>query len=165
MARDLVLIVLEIKLVVVGQLFSLGDPATGNDDNLVFFVKCYNLCNTVGGTGMVDVASWATGQSGINHLLVVDAEHVDPTVLRLVDLLSAIGHFIAYDSTDVLNDHGVLLQIFCSVQTQALDAGSCQIHVVLPLSLQAPILGGLGVDKLLAVWCVELPSEGALVGL
>lgn len=25
--------------------------------------------------------SWATGQSGINHLLVVDAEHVDPTVL------------------------------------------------------------------------------------
>lgn len=38
------------------HLFSLGDPAAGNDDNLVFFVKRYNLCNTVGGTGMVDVA-------------------------------------------------------------------------------------------------------------
>lgn len=25
--------------------------------------------------------SRATGQSGINHLLIVDAEHVDPTVL------------------------------------------------------------------------------------
>lgn len=87
------------------------------------------------------------------------------TYLQLIDLLSAIGHLVAYDGTDVLNDHGVLLQILGSVQTQALDAGSSQIHVVLPLSLQAPILGGLGVDKLLAVWCVELPSEGALVGL
>lgn len=38
------------------HLFSLGDPAAGNDDNLVFFVECDNLCNTVGGTGMVDVA-------------------------------------------------------------------------------------------------------------
>lgn len=38
------------------HLFSLGYPATGNDDNLVFFVKRYNLSNTVGGTGMVDVA-------------------------------------------------------------------------------------------------------------
>lgn len=38
------------------HLFSLGDPAAGNDDNLVFFVKRYNLCNTVRGTGMVDVA-------------------------------------------------------------------------------------------------------------
>lgn len=39
------------------HLFSLGDPAAGNYDNLVFFVKRYNLCNTVGGTGMVDVAA------------------------------------------------------------------------------------------------------------
>lgn len=38
------------------HLFSLRDPAAGNDDNLVFFVKCYNFCNTVWGTGMVDVA-------------------------------------------------------------------------------------------------------------
>lgn len=85
--------------------------------------------------------------------------------LQLVDLLTAIRHFIAYDSANVLDDHGVLLQILSSVQTQALNAGSCQIHVVLPLGLQAPILGRLGVDELLAVWCVELSSEGALVGL
>ena len=38
------------------HLFSLGDPAAGNDDDLVFFVKCYNFGNAVGGTGMVDVA-------------------------------------------------------------------------------------------------------------
>lgn len=84
--------------------------------------------------------------------------------LQLVDLLTAIGHLVAYDSTDVLNDHSVLLQILCSVQTQALNARSSQIHIVLPLCLQPPILGGLGVDKLLAVWCVQLSSEGALVG-
>lgn len=38
------------------HLFPLGDPATGDDDNLVFFVKCYNLSNTVGGAGVVDIA-------------------------------------------------------------------------------------------------------------
>lgn len=85
--------------------------------------------------------------------------------LRLVDLLTPIGHLVAYDGADVLDDHGVLLQVFSSIQTQALDAGSGQVHVVLPLRLQAPVLGRLGVDKLLAVWRVELPREGALVGL
>lgn len=38
------------------HLFALGDPATGDDDDLVLFVKCDNLCNTVGGTGVVDIA-------------------------------------------------------------------------------------------------------------
>lgn len=85
--------------------------------------------------------------------------------LRFIDLLPAIGHLVAYDSTNVLNNHRMLLQILRSVQPQALNAGTCQVHVVLPLSLQAPILGGFGVDKLLAVWCVELSSEGTLVGL
>lgn len=41
---------------IVLYLFSFGDSAAGNDDNLVFFVKRYNLGNTVGGTGMVDIA-------------------------------------------------------------------------------------------------------------
>ena len=59
----------------------------------------------------------------------------------------------------------MLLQVFGGVQTQALDAGSSQIHVVLPLGLQASILRRLGVDKLLAVRRVELSGEGALVGL
>lgn len=85
--------------------------------------------------------------------------------LRLVDLLAAIGHLVAYDGADVLDDHGVLLQVFGSIQTQALDARSGQVHVVLPLGLQASILGRLGVDKLLAVRRVELSGEGALVGL
>ncbi len=42
---------------IVLHLFSLGDPAAGNNDNFVFFVKRDNLCNTVGGTGVVDVAA------------------------------------------------------------------------------------------------------------
>lgn len=59
----------------------------------------------------------------------------------------------------------MLLQVFSSIETQALDAGTGQVHVVLPFSLQASILGRLGVDKLLAVGRVELSGEGALVGL
>lgn len=94
------------------HLFPFGYPPTGNDDNLVFLVKCYDLSNAVGGAGVVDVAgkdrkrhveflkknlrnnkssvteeanrhlpSWATGQSCINHLLIVDPEHVDAAIL------------------------------------------------------------------------------------
>lgn len=87
------------------------------------------------------------------------------THLQFVDLLSPIGHLVAYDGADVLYDHRMLLQILGRVQPQALDAGASQIHVVLPLGLQTAVLGGLGVNKLLAVRCVELSGEGALVGL
>lgn len=59
----------------------------------------------------------------------------------------------------------MLLQILGGVQAQALNAGASQIHVVLPLGLQTPVLGGLGVNELLAVRRVELAGEGALVGL
>lgn len=85
--------------------------------------------------------------------------------LRFVDLLTAIGHLIANNSPDVLNDHGVLLQILCSIQPQPLNARSCEVNVVLPLCLQTAVLRGLGVDELLAVWRVELSGEGTLVGL
>lgn len=45
-----------IKFILAMHLFSPGDPAAGNDDDLVFFVKCYNLSDAVGGTGMVDIS-------------------------------------------------------------------------------------------------------------
>lgn len=38
------------------HLFSFGDPAAGNDDDLVFFVEGHDLSNAVGGAGMVHVA-------------------------------------------------------------------------------------------------------------
>lgn len=38
------------------HLFSLGDPATGDDDDLVLFVKRHHLGNTVGRTGVVHIA-------------------------------------------------------------------------------------------------------------
>lgn len=87
-------------------LFSLWDPAAGNDDDLVFFVESYHLGDAVGSARVVHVPekgegvrlkgcsrsaaigvrrhspSWSAGQSGVNHLLVVDAEHVDPAVLE-----------------------------------------------------------------------------------
>lgn len=86
------------------------------------------------------------------------------TRLLLIDLLPPVGHLVPDDGADVLYDHGVLLQVLGSVQTQPLDAGPGQVHVVLPLRLEATVLRGLGVHKLLAVGCVDLPGEGALVG-
>lgn len=87
-------------------LFSLWDPAAGNDNDLVFLVERYDLGDAVGSAWVVHVAgkresgrlrrhcespgvrvrrhspSWSTGQRCVNHLLVVDAEHVDPSVLE-----------------------------------------------------------------------------------
>lgn len=87
-------------------LFSLWDPAAGNDDDLVFFVERYHLGDAVGSARVVHVPekregarlkrrsgsagvrerrhspSWSAGQGSVNHLLVVDAEHVDPAVLE-----------------------------------------------------------------------------------
>lgn len=37
------------------HLFPLGDPAAGDDDDLVLLVKGHNLSHTVGGTRVVDV--------------------------------------------------------------------------------------------------------------
>lgn len=54
------------------HLFPFGDPAAGNDDNLVFFVKCYNLCNAVGSTGMVDIAGNEGGKKSVkNHIILM----------------------------------------------------------------------------------------------
>ncbi len=38
------------------NLFTLWDPATGNDDDLVLFVKCHNFRDTVGCTRMINIA-------------------------------------------------------------------------------------------------------------
>lgn len=111
MTGDLVLIVLEIKLIVIGQLerkedrikvgkrggakmlsegrslgiqllgdgrgeedcsvtgpgssshlLSFGDPPAGDDDDFVLLVKCYDLCYTVRGTGVVNVPGWQESQ-------------------------------------------------------------------------------------------------------
>lgn len=84
MAGDLVLIILEVKLVIIRQLeqiergeykglywgtalralpnekrptylFTLRDPATRNDDDLVLFIECHHFRHTVGCTRMIDI--------------------------------------------------------------------------------------------------------------
>ena len=46
-----------------------------------------------------------------------------------------------------------------------LDTRPGQIDIGFPLGLHLPVLRGLGVDKLLTVWCVQLPRDCALKGL
>lgn len=74
------------------HLFSFGYPATWNDDNLVFFVKRYNLSNTVGSTGMVDVAGKGGGKKR-----QVGTKRYTPGLKRFIQLsyestLTELGH-------------------------------------------------------------------------
>lgn len=121
MTGDLVLIVLKIKLIVIGQLLSFGDSPAGDDNNFVLLVKCHNLCYTVRGTGVVNVPGRASSQGGINHMLIVYPKHVNASILLLIDFLPPVGHLIANDGANVLDDHCMLLQVLGCIEPEALD--------------------------------------------
>lgn len=48
-------------------LFTLGDSTTGNDDDLVLFVKRHNFRNTVRCTGMIHIAGTVHGQTQVKY--------------------------------------------------------------------------------------------------
>lgn len=63
------------------------------------------------------------------------------TYLLLVDFLASVRHLVPDDGPDVLDDHGVFLQVLGCIQAQPLDPGSSQVDVGLPLGLQSAVLG------------------------
>ena len=63
-------------------LFSFDDFAIGHDDNFTFFINVHNFCDTVWTARVVHVASWTSCHGGVDHNIVVNTEHVDPTVLK-----------------------------------------------------------------------------------
>lgn len=114
---------------------------------------------------MVDVPRRPSGERGVDDVVVVHAEHVHASVLRLVELLLPVGDLVPDDGPDVLDHHGVLLDVPRSVEAQPLNPRPGQVHVRLPLGFHLAVLGRLGVDKLLAVGRVQLPGDCALEGL
>lgn len=69
---------------------------------------------------MVDVAGGVATPCGVHYSVVINAEHVDAAVGSFVVSFPLVGDLIADESTDVLYDHGVLLNIMSSIQPQAL---------------------------------------------
>lgn len=81
-ARDLVLVVLEVELVVVAELLPFLDPAAGADDDFVSSLEGHHFGHTVRRTRMVDVSRGASRERGVNHVVAVHAEHVHAAVLK-----------------------------------------------------------------------------------
>lgn len=159
------LVVFEVELIVIAKLFSFLDSPVGADDDFVSSLKSHHFSHTIGSTRMVDVSGRPSCECRVDHVVIIHAEHVHATVLRLIQLLFPVGNFISNDRADVLDDHGVLLDVPGSIQAQPLDAGAGQVDVGLPLGLHLAVLRGLGVHELLAVGRVQLPRDRALEGL
>ena len=76
-------------LVIITQFFSPTDPPVGKNDD-VPIGELNGFCDAVWFTAVVDVAGDASSHRGVDHSIVVEAEHVDPSVLTLVSLFSQV---------------------------------------------------------------------------
>ena len=101
-------------------LLSFVESPIWDDDDLILLIKAHHLGYTVRIAWMVDVPGWVTWHGRINHGVVVDTEHVDATVASFIQFLTSVGYFVADQSADVFDDHGVFLVVMGSKQTQTL---------------------------------------------
>ena len=76
-------------LVIITQFFSPTDPPVGKYDD-VPIGELNGFCDAVWFTAVVDVTGDASRHRGVDHSIVVKAEHVDPSVLTLVSLLPQV---------------------------------------------------------------------------
>ena len=100
---------------------------------------------------MIDVAGEAAAKRGVDDAVLVQPEHVNAAVGRVVALLSALGQLRPDHLADVFDDHRVFLDVSGRVQTESLDLGAGQEDVVAPLLLHLLVLRALRVHKLFRV--------------
>lgn len=81
-AVQLVLVVLDGKLVVVGQLFTTVDLSQGEDDYVLAAIHVDDARVAVRLAGVVDETSCIALQGSVHHVEVIDAEHVASNALR-----------------------------------------------------------------------------------
>lgn len=75
-AGQLVAGILNRELVVVGELLSAVDAPRGKDDDVLLAVHSDDTRVAVGLTGVVDEAGSVAMNSGIYHLVIINAKHV-----------------------------------------------------------------------------------------
>lgn len=109
------LVIFKIKLIVIAELLPLLDSSAGADDDFVSSLKSDHLSHAVGRTRMVDVPCRASRQGGVDDVVVVNAEHVHATVLRLIELLLPVCHLVPDNCSDIFNDHCVLFNVSSSI--------------------------------------------------
>jgi len=133
-------VVFNIELVVIIQLFTAGYSAVGENDDAQVSLDFDGLSHAVGVAAVVDVTGQTTGEGGVDDALLVQPEHVNAAVLGVVALLAALGQLGADHLADVLDDHRVLLDVPGRVEAQSLDLGARQVDVVAPLLLHFLVL-------------------------
>ena len=77
------------NLVVIGQLLAPVNPP-GREDDDVGVRELHGLGDAVGVAAVVDVPGHAARHGRVHHPLVIQAEHVDTSVLILVVLLAEV---------------------------------------------------------------------------
>ena len=133
-------------------LFAFENALVGYDDDLLVALGgADRLGNAVGIAAVVDVARQSARYGRVDHVVVAEAEHVDAAILLLVELLAPVGHLVAYELANVLDDHRVLLEVARRIQAQALDARLGQVDVGAPLGAQLLHLRRLGQRELLDI--------------
>lgn len=133
------------------HLFASGDPPAGKDDDPQIALDFDGLGDAVGPARVVDVTGQSAAQGGVDDSLLVQSEHVNAAVGRLVALLPALGQFGPDHFANVLDDHRVFLNVTGGVEAQALDLGAGQVNVVTPLLFHLLVLRTLRVDKLFGI--------------
>ena len=82
---------------------------------------------------MVDVSGRVAAPRGVHHGVVVQAEHVDSAVGGLVVGLALVGDLVADESADVLDDHGMLLDVMGSIESQALRGRRSEVLKIITI--------------------------------
>ena len=76
---------------------------------------------------MIDISRNTAGQGGIHDPIVIQAEHVDAAVLRLVPLLPDVGQLAADNLADVLDNHLALVEVAGRVESKTYVIIKCVV--------------------------------------
>lgn len=137
-AMQLVVLVLNGELVVVGELFTAVDLPQGENYDVLSAVHVDDAGVAVGLARVVDEAGRVALHRRVHHVKVVDAEHVAADVLAVIILLSLVSQDRADDGASVLDHHLPGLDVPLTVKSTSMNLRSVNSYCFFGYFLQVP---------------------------